>query len=103
MERDTTIAIIMVVVFLVLFVLACVGARRVIQQSPGSIRSLRPWRKQSKAVPSHLDGNPSSMIELKADQELLKWYGPFNPTKHPPEINGAWVRLEEAVAEKLKK
>lgn len=29
-----------------------------------------------------------------AARELLAWYGPFNPTKHSPEINGAWLRLE---------
>lgn len=37
---------------------------------------------------------PDSLLE--AARELLAWYGPFNPTRHPPEINGAWLRLEAA-------
>lgn len=32
-----------------------------------------------------------------AARELLAWYGPFNPTRYPPEINGAWLRLEHAL------
>jgi hypothetical protein len=33
-----------------------------------------------------------------AAEELVRWYGPFNPTRHPPEINGAWLRLVAALA-----
>lgn len=34
---------------------------------------------------------------LEAAREVAAWYGPFNPTKHPPEINGAWLRLAAAI------
>ncbi len=38
--------------------------------------------------------------ELEATgRELLGWYGPFNPTKHPPEINGAWLRFQAALGQ----
>jgi hypothetical protein len=33
----------------------------------------------------------------RAAEELIAWYGPFDPSMHAPEINGAWLRLEAAV------
>jgi hypothetical protein len=43
--------------------------------------------------------NSEAVSELtSAADELTRWYGPFNPTKHPPEINGAWLRLTDALA-----
>jgi hypothetical protein len=43
--------------------------------------------------------NSEAVSELAAAaDELARWYGPFNPTKHPPEINGSWLRLTAALA-----
>jgi ABC-type oligopeptide transport system substrate-binding subunit len=43
--------------------------------------------------------NSEAVSELaSAADELTRWYGPFNPTKHPPEINGSWLRLTNALA-----
>lgn len=51
-------------------------------------RNLEPFRQ--------LSADDAALRE--AASELLAWYGPFNPTRHPPEINGAWLRLEAALS-----
>jgi len=51
------------------------------------------------AFESGKDEESVNRTELaKAATELAAWYGPFNPTRHPPEINGAWLRLGAALA-----